>query len=93
MSNDRPVEPLDVAQEVERFVYDEFRDAAKYSNREPLDESGVYSLHELAARIYQRGFNDGRQVEGWKRNEQRQRVKDAENLRNAALKDAEGAHP
>lgn len=78
MSNDRPVEPLSVAQEVERFVDGEFRDAAKFSNREVLDESGVYSLHEVAAHIYQLGFNDGRQVENWKRNEQRQRAKDVQ---------------
>lgn len=93
MTNERPVEPLDVAQSVESYVDGEFRDAAKYSNRELLDESGVYSLHELAARIYQMGFNDGRQVEGWKRNEQRQRVKDAERARDAALKVAEEARP
>jgi hypothetical protein len=73
-----PVEPLEVAQEVERYVDGEFRDAEKYSIRDLLDESGVYSLHSLAARIYQRGFNDGRAVEGWKRNEQRQRTRDAE---------------
>ena len=77
MTTERPVEPLSIAQEVERYVNDEFRDAAKYSNRELLDESGVFSLHELAARIYQTGFNDGRAVEGWRRNEQRQRSKEA----------------
>lgn len=93
MNNERPVEPLEIAQEVERYVDSEIRDAKKYSNRELFDESGVYSLHELAARIYQSGFNDGRAVEGWKRNEQRQRTKDIERERAAALKAAEGAHP
>lgn len=78
MTNDNPVEPLAIAQEVERYVDGEFRDAENYSNRDLLDESGVYSLHSLAARIYQRGFNDGRAVEGWKRNEQRQRTRVAE---------------
>ena len=77
MANDNPVEPLDVAQEVELFIDAEYRAAAKFSNREILDDSGAYSLHSLAARIYQMGFNDGRAVEGWKRNEQRQRTKDA----------------
>lgn len=75
MTTDRPIEPLAVAQDVEFYVEGEHRDAAKYSNRDLLDESGVYSLHELAARIYQRGFNDGRAVEGWKRNEQRNRTR------------------
>lgn len=74
MTTDRPIEPLAVAQSVDSYVDGEHRDAAKYSNREILDESGVYSLHELAARIYQLGFNDGRAVEGWKRNEQRNRT-------------------
>lgn len=78
MTNTNPVEPLAIAQEVERYVDGEFRDTEKYSNRELLDESGVYELHSLAARIYQAGFNDGRAVEGWKRNEQRQRTRDAE---------------
>lgn len=78
MTIERPVEPLAVAQDVESYVDGEHRDAAKYSNRELLDDSGVYSLHELAARIYQRGFNDGRAVEGWKRNEQRNRIRAAQ---------------
>lgn len=78
MNTELPVEPLAVAQEVERYVDGEHRDAGKYSNRDLLDDSGVYSLHELAARIYQRGFNDGRAVEGWKRNEQRNRTRAAQ---------------
>lgn len=78
MNTERPVEPLHVAQDVESYVDGEYRDAAKYSNRDLLDDSGVYSLHELAARIYQRGFNDGRAVEGWKRNEARNRSRAAQ---------------
>lgn len=78
MSAERPIEPLPVAQDVESYVDGEHRDAAKYSNRDLLDDSGVYSLHELAARIYQRGFNDGRTVEGWKRHEQRNRSRAAQ---------------
>ena len=78
MVNDRPVEPIDVAQAVERYVDAEHADALKYSNREVLDESGVYDLHSLAARIYQIGFNDGRAVEGTKRNGARTRAREAE---------------
>jgi len=78
MTTERPVEPLAVAQDVESYVDGEHRDAAKYSNRDLLDSSGVYSLHELAARIYQRGFNDGRAVESWKRTEQRNRIRAAQ---------------
>lgn len=53
---DRAVEPFAVAQMVETYVDSELRDAAKYTNREPLDDSGVYGLHDLAARIYALGF-------------------------------------
>lgn len=75
-SDQMPVEPFTVAQEVELYVRAELRDTEKYSNRDLLDESGVYDLHSLAALIYQMGFNDGRAVEGWKRNEHRQRARD-----------------
>jgi len=71
--SERLVEPFAVAQLVEQYASDEIRDAAKYSNRAPLDESGVYSLHTLAARIYQLGFNEGASVERWRNAEQRHR--------------------
>ena len=56
MSN---VEPRAIAGLVETFVNDEHEDARKYSNRTPLDESGVWTLHQLAAEIYAVGFDDG----------------------------------
>lgn len=78
MSNaDRPVEPLTVAQMVEGYASAEHRDAAKYSNRELLDESGIYDLHSLAARVYQLGFNEGRAVEGYRKVEQRLRDRES----------------
>lgn len=55
-------EPLPVAQEVDQYLYGEFSDAEKYDNRDLLDESGIYSLHRLAARIYAMGFRDGHMV-------------------------------
>jgi hypothetical protein len=72
---DRPVEPFAVAQMVEAYATDQYRDAEKYSNRELLDESGIYDLHALAGRIYALGFNEGCSVEGWRKHEQRQRIK------------------
>jgi len=37
----------------------EHADDRKYTNRTPLDESGVWSLHQLAAEIYAAGFDEG----------------------------------
>lgn len=60
---DRSIEPMAVAQQVEAYAATEHEEARKWENRELLDESGVYQLHELAARIYALGFNDGRNSE------------------------------
>lgn len=54
-----PVEPRVVVEQVEQYVDEELRDARKYENSTPLDESGVGSLHRLAANIYAIGFADG----------------------------------
>lgn len=62
MSAEHIVVPREVAELVERYVSAELADFAKYDNREPLDESGVYSLHCLAAKIYAQGFDDGDRV-------------------------------
>lgn len=75
---DRAVEPFAVAQMVETYVDSELRDAAKYTNREPLDDSGVYGLHDLAARIYALGFNEGEVVEGHRARERRIRAQEQE---------------
>ena len=53
------VEPMVVVDLVEQYLSKELHDAEKYDNRELLDESGIYSLHALAAEIYSRGFQDG----------------------------------
>ena len=74
---DRPVEPLVIAQMVEQYATDQHSEADKYSNRELLDESGIFDLHTLAARIYALGFNEGAAVESWRKHEQRQRIKDS----------------
>jgi hypothetical protein len=56
---DFSIEPQAVVLLVEDYVRSEISDAEKFSNREPLDESGVFSLHRLAASIYASGFRDG----------------------------------
>lgn len=59
MSTEPRILPAQLIQTVDEFAYCELADAAKYDNREPLDESGVHSLHRLAARIYAAGWDDG----------------------------------
>lgn len=68
--------PLAVVESVDRYIGDEIRDAAKFSNREVLDESGAYSLHGVAAEIYARGYQDGRMAERQRANGERQRERD-----------------
>ena len=58
MSEQR-VEPHAVVLLVEQFVTSALNDAEAYENREVLDDSGVYDLHMLAAKIYALGWNDG----------------------------------
>ena len=53
MTIGKPIEPASVVQTVERYVDAELADVNKYENRSLLDESGIYSLHLLAADIYQ----------------------------------------
>lgn len=55
---DSRIEPQAVVAAVEDYVTTELNDAARYENRQPLDESGVYSLHVLAARVYALGWDD-----------------------------------
>jgi hypothetical protein len=59
--------PADVADMVNQYIYGELSDTEKYDNREPLDDSGRYALHRLAADIYARGFDDGHRVAGIER--------------------------
>lgn len=83
MSNDAIPVPQTVVHAVEEYVYKELSDKQKYENREPLDESGIWSLHRLAARIYAMGFDAGGAIEADRGRAERQRARDAE--RAAAL--------
>lgn len=62
MSTESQILPVNLVQEVDSYVDKALEDAIKYSNSAPLDESGVYSLHLLAARIYAAGFADGQRA-------------------------------
>jgi hypothetical protein len=74
-----------VVEAVERYVYEELRDAVKYSNREPLDESGIWSLHALAARIYAKGWEDGERATERKRQDSHIRATEAARREREAL--------
>lgn len=69
--------PSDVVDSVERYVDKEYADARQYENRSLLDESGVYSLHQLVAQAYARGWADGERVAATKERGRRQRERDA----------------
>jgi hypothetical protein len=55
--------PFDVTQMVEQYVRNELRNAERFENSDPLDESGIVSLHLLASRIYASGFDAGTRVQ------------------------------
>ena len=77
MSDAIPV-PDRVVQAVETYIYDELASATAYENRTPLDESGIWSLHRLAASIYGMGFDAGERVEGERGRRNIQRLRDRE---------------
>lgn len=77
MATDHRYVPTNIVDDLEAFVEKELRDAEQYSNREPLDESGVYSLYRLAARIYAAGFEDGERITQRRESSARLRRKEA----------------
>lgn len=71
------VVPREVAELVERYVDKALTSAQKYANSSPLDESGVYELHRLAAQILAVGFDLGEQVTEIRNRGQRAREQQA----------------
>lgn len=74
MSEAIPV-PGHVVSAVEEYVDSELSDAEKYTNSTPLDESGIWSLHRLAARIYAMGFDAGERIEAERGRAQHRRMR------------------
>lgn len=70
------IEPPPVIDLVERYVDRELRDVEQYSNRTPLDSSGVWSLHQLARDVYALGVGDGIAQEARRQSGQRNRDND-----------------
>lgn len=54
--------PLEVVHAVDEYVDSEQSDCDRFDNRALLDESGIWSLHRLAARMYAMGFDAGSRV-------------------------------
>jgi len=71
------VEPNAIVDLVEGFVNDEYRDSGKFTNRSLLDESGIWSLHQLATEIYAAGFAEGVRTEEARGRGKRERKFDA----------------
>jgi hypothetical protein len=68
--------PIALVQAVDTYAERELADAAKYDNRHPLDESGIWSLHALAAKCYAAGWADGEAAEGQRTSAARRRQRD-----------------
>lgn len=78
MSTSAPrIVTTDVVLAVEEYVESELRDTEKYINRTPLDDTGIWSLHALAAQLYAMGFEDGQRVEAERGRHQVRRLRDA----------------
>lgn len=73
MSDLPRIETPAVVGAVEMYVSDELRKATQYDNRTPLDESGIYSLHLLAAHVYAMGYDDGERAALLRADRERQR--------------------
>lgn len=52
-------EPRPVADKVDAFIRHERATAQTATNRTPLDASGAYDLHRLAADVHAMGWTDG----------------------------------
>lgn len=75
-------EPVEVAELVERFVTNEHDGAQRF--RSPLDDSGVYDLHTIAARIYAMGHEDGLRLANARRRGARDRADRTETVEEAS---------
>jgi hypothetical protein len=76
--------PIEVVEIIDRYIDNEHRDAQKFSNREVLDDSGAYALHDAVSRVYARAYHDGRMAERARNNGERQRARDRARAREEA---------
>lgn len=76
MTGEPRILPNDLISAVDLYAEKELSDADKYTNREPLDDSGIWSLHQLAAQIYARGWSDGERAEATRSTGERLRVRE-----------------
>ncbi|OWL95541.1 hypothetical protein B7435_30100 [Mycolicibacterium peregrinum] len=76
MSEIIPV-PTEVTQAVEEYVFSEHFARDNKEDRSPLDESGIWELHRVAARIYAMGFEGGTRVQAQRSRADLQRARAA----------------
>lgn len=86
----QPIEPRLVVSRVEEYVDAELAQVEKYDHRRPLDESGIYGLHQLAAEIYALGYAEGAGAGADRAQAQRYRASTTE--KTFALPDARSVH-
>mgnify|MGYP003458200603 CR=1 FL=1 len=75
--------PIGVTQEVERFITDEHDEATKYASRKVLDTVGSAALHDLIAKMYALGYQEGQRAMQTRMNGARQRERDRAKPSNA----------
>lgn len=68
----------DVVQQVDEYIRSETVQVQKYDNRAPFDESGIFSLHLLAAQIFAKGYELGQSTAEERHRGEYQRRRDAE---------------
>ena len=68
----------DVVNQVDEYIRTETDQVQKYDNRAPFDESGIFSLHLLAAQIFAKGYELGQLSAEARHHGQYQRRRDAE---------------
>ncbi|WP_422758737.1 hypothetical protein [Paenarthrobacter sp. C1] len=89
----RPIEPLPVVELVDGYVRKALHDADAYSNVELLDESGVFSLHRVAAEIYALGFRDGEDAQSRRHDHERMRTTMRQEQADRAAATEKGGQP
>ena len=69
----------DVVRLVDGYVDSELSQARKSTNRTPLDESGIFSLHLLAAQVFAKGYELGQSTAEERHHGERMRAHEARN--------------
>lgn len=77
-SNAIPIRTCATIQAVDDFVDKCLKDAAKFTNIDLLDDSQVYELHDMVARIFAWGFDEGFRAASQQQHGEHRRRRDRE---------------